>query len=426
METKIKDLKNSQKEIEVEISVVEMEDYIKEAITKLSGEMKVDGFRPGKVPAEIVKQKLSEVQIYQEAGDLAINKTYLQIIKESKLEVIGRPQVDITKITPGNSLEYKITVTLLPAVELCDYSKLKGKMEKPEVADEKINKELENLRQSRAKFITITEPAKKGDRMEIDFESLLDGKKIENGESKNQSLIIGDSHFVPGFEENLIGLKEKEQKEFTVTFPQEYSKKELSGQKVVFKVDVKLVQKVELPEINDEFVKTLGNIKDVAELKANIRKALEGQAADKAGHDFKEKLAAEVIKDSKTDLPDLLVEEELNFMMKELEGNVLQSGIEFEQFLKNSKTSREQLRVKYRENAISRAKWNLIVREIAKKEKMEVADEKLQEKMDQVLKSYPDEEKAKINMDRFREYIKEMMVTEKVFDLLMKIADNNS
>ena len=426
MKTEIKDLEKSQKEITVEISVEEMENYVKEATDNISKEMKVDGFRPGKVPAEIVKQKLNEAQIYQEAGDLAIRKTYLQTLKESGLEVIGQPKVDITKITPGNSLEYKIVVTILPKVELYDYSKVKGKLGKIEISDERIDKELENLQKSRAKLITTPEAIEQGNRVEMDFEGILDGKKIEGGETKNQSLVIGDSHFIPGFEENLIGLKEKEEKEFDIVFPKEYHKKELAGQKVTFKVKINLVQKQELPEINDEFVKGLGKIKDVAELKGNIRKALEGQEKTKAEHDLKEKLADEVIKGTKTDVPEVLVEEELNFMLKELEGNVLQSGMEFEQFLKNSKTNREELRVKYRENAVKRAKWNLVVREISQKEKMEANEEELKEKMEQTLKAYPEEEKAKVNMDRFREYMKEMIVTEKVFALLEKIAADNS
>ncbi len=426
MKTDIKDLEKSQKEITVEISVEEMENYIKEATDNISKEMKVDGFRPGKVPTGIVKQKLSEAQIYQEAGELAIRKTYLQILKESGLEVIGQPKVDITKITPGNSLEYKIIATILPKAELYDYGKVKGKLGKIEITDERINKELENLQKSRAKLITTAEAIQQGNRVEIDFEGMLDNKKIEGGETKNQSLVIGESHFIPGFEENLIGLKEKEEKEFDIVFPKEYQKKELAGQKVTFKVKVNLVQKQELPEINDEFVKGLGEIKDVAELKGNIRKALEGQEKTKAEHDLKEKLADEVIKGTKVDVPELLVEEELNFMLKELEGNVLQSGMEFEQFLKNSKTSKEELRVKYRENAVKRAKWNLVVREIAQKEKMEADEKELQEKMEQTLKAYPEKEKAKVNMDRFREYMKEMIVTEKVFALLEKIAADNS
>ncbi|MCK5044363.1 trigger factor [Candidatus Parcubacteria bacterium] len=426
MKTDIKDLPNSQKEITVEISVEEMKNYVKEATDNISKEMKVDGFRPGKVPAEIVKQKINEAQIYQEAGELAIRKTYLQILKESGLEVIGQPKVDLTKITPGNSLEYKIVLTILPKIELYDYSKVKGKLEKIEVADERIDKELENLRKSRAKFITTTEAIQQSDKVEIDFEGMLDGKTIEGGETKKQSLIIGESHFIPGFEENLIGLKEKEEKEFNIVFPKEYQKKELAGQKVTFKIKINLVQKQELPEINDEFVKGLGNIKDVAELKGNIRKALEEQEKTKAERDLKEKIADEIIKGTKVDVPDLLVEEELNFMLKELEGNVLQSGMEFEQFLKNSKTNREELRVKYRENAVKRAKWNLIVREISKREKLEIKEEELKQRMEEVLKAYPEEEKAKVNMDRFREYISEVMITERVFSLLDKIASDNS
>ncbi len=428
MKTTIKNLPKSQKEIEVEISVEEMKNYVEQATKKLSQEIKIDGFRPGKVPLEIVKQKIGELGIYQEAGDLAIKKTYLQAIEENKLEVIGQPKIEIIKIAPDNPLEYKIVLTILPEVKLCDYTKIKGKLEKKEVEDKKVDGELEKIQKTRAKFITIQEPAQKGDRVEIDFESRLGGVKIDGGESKNHPLVIGESLFVPGFEDNLIGLKENEEKKFSVIFPKEYYKKELAGKNIDFKVKMKLVQKIELPELNGEFAKSLGKFKDLENLKSSIREGMEAEAKNKARDELREKIIDQIIAGSEMEIPDLLIESELDLMLRELEHNIIQSGIEFEKYLENLKTSRESLRQGWRKDAERRVKLNLIMREINKKEEIKIEAEALKEKVDQILKAYSGKEEAEKNIDvqRLREHLEEAMVKDEIFKMLEKIATNNS
>ena len=423
MKTNTKNLLKSQKEIAVEISVEEMKDYAERAVKKISREIKIDGFRPGKIPAEVVKQRIRETEIYQEAGELAINKTYPEIIKENKLEVIGQPKVEITKIAPGNPLEYKIILTILPEVKLCDYTKIKGKLEKKKVENKRIESELEKIQKSRAKFITVQEPARKGDRVEIDFESRLGGVKIEGGESKNHPLIIGENKFVPGFEENLIGVKENEEKEFSVVFPSDYYKKELAGKNVDFKIKMKLVQKTELPKLDDEFAKGLGKFEDLGNLKANIKKGLETEEENKARGELREKIIDQIIAGSEMEIPDLLIESELDSMVGELEHSVTQTGIEFEKYLENLKTTKDALRQEWREAAEKKVKLNLAMREINKKEEIKIDEEKIKERVDLMLKSYPDQEEAKkIDPQRFYGHVEEIMVKEEIFKMLEGIV----
>jgi len=426
MKTIIKDLPKSQKEIEVEVSVEEMKNYVEQTVKKISREIKIDGFRPGKIPAEVIEQRIGKTEIYQGAGELAINKTYSKIIKENKLEVIGQPKVDVTKIASGNPLEYKIVLTVLPQVKLGDYTKIKGKLKKEEIKNERVESELKKIQKSRAKFITTKEPSAKGDRVEIDFESRLGGVKIEGGESKNHPLIIGENKFVPGFEENLIGLKENEEKKFNVVFPDDYYKKELAGKNIDFKVKMKLVQKVELPKLDDKFAQKLGNFSSLENLRASVKEGLEIEEENKARDELREKIVDQILANSEMEVPDLLVEHELDSMVGEMENNVVRTGIEFEKYLENLKITRDSLRQGWREKAKRKVKLNLVMREINKKEKIKIDEEKIKERIDLMLKSYSNQEELKkIDPRRFREYVEEIMIKEKIFKMLEEIAAKN-
>lgn len=428
MKTNIKDLPKSQKEIKVEVSIEEMEKYIQKATKELSKQIRVDGFRPGKAPAEIVKTHIGASGIYQEATDLAIRETYPQLVSENKLEVIGRPNIEITKTAQGNPLEYKIVLTVLPKIKLADYKKVKGKLEKKKIEEKIINDELEKLRKYRAKFITTKEPSQKGDRLEIDFESVLDGEKFEGGEAKNHPLIIGEANFVPGFEDNLIGLKEGETKEFKVVFPKEYQKKELAGKKVNFKVKVNLVQKVELPKIDDELAKAIGKFESLSDLKNKIKEGLEKEEEQKAHGELRKKIIEQIIKDSVMDVPELLVEEELDIMLKEFKNSIERTGVKFDEYLKKIKTSEEDILKGWRKNAEDRVKLNLIIYEINKKEKIKINEKDLTEKTEQTMKAYENvkEPEKKINPEAVREYIRETMIKEKIFEMLEGFAIGKS
>jgi len=426
MKTIIKDLPKSQKEIEVEVSVEEMRSYVEQTVKKISREIKIDGFRPGKIPAEVIEQRIGKAEIYQEAGELAINETYSEIIKKNKLEVIGQPKIDVIKIASGNPLEYKIVLTVLPQVKLGDYTKIKGKLKKEEIKDERVESELKKIQKSRAKFITTKEPSVKGDRVEIDFESRLGEVKIEGGESKNHPLIIGENKFVPGFEENLIGLKENEEKKFNVVFPNDYYKKELAGKNIDFKVKMKLVQKVELPKLDDKFAQKLGNFSSLENLRASIKEGLEIEEENKARDELREKIVDQILANSEMEVPDLLVEHELDSMVGEMENNVVRTGIGFEKYLENLKITRDSLRQGWREKAKRKVKLNLVMREINKKEKIKIDEEKIKERIDLMLKSYSNQEELKkIDPRRFREYVEEIMIKERIFKMLERIAAKN-
>ncbi|MEA1937224.1 MAG: trigger factor [Patescibacteria group bacterium] len=428
MKTQIKDLPKSQKEISVEIPVEDMEIYINKALDKMSREIKLDGFRDGKVPKDVVRKKVGEAALFQEASGIAIESSYLKIIKENKLSPLGQPQAEITKAAPGNQFEYKITISVLPEIKLWDYQKISGKIEVKEIKDEMIEEELKTLRKKRATHITKNESANKGDRVEINFESRVGGVKIEGGESKNHPLTIGENKFVPGFEENLIGMKKDDVKEFNLVFPKDYHKKELAEKNASFKVTMNIVQKVELPEINDDFAKGLGKFKDLAELKKGIKEGMVAEEKNRAREEYRNKLIDEIAEKSTAEIPDILIESELEKMINEFKNNITQTGMEFEDYLKNVNTDLEKLKKEWRGMAEKRTMTGLTLREISIKEKIEIEDTEVEERANQALKFYPNEEeiRKKIDMEKFKEHTANALVNEKVFEILEKIAEKNA
>lgn len=426
MENTIKDLEKSQKEISVTVPAADMGKYVEKATEDIAGSIEVDGFRKGKVPKDIARQKVGEAKIYEEAAHMAIEENYIEILKSHpEMIVLGQPRAEIIKLAPGNDLEFKMTVSVMPQVELGDYKKVKGKKEVKKIEDEDVEKELRVLQKRRAAFITKDEPAAKDDRVEIDFEVRVDGVKIEGGESKNHPLVIGEGKFIPGFEDKLVGMKKDDVKEFELQFPQEY-KEDLAGKMASFKVTMDLVQKVEKPEINDEFAQSLG-LKDLAELKSNIRKNMEHEEEHHAEHELEHELIDQVVKDMKADMPDILVDAEINNMIAEFKGNLSQAGVEFDDYMKNANATVEGLREEWKPIAEKKVKEHLAVREIALREKIEVSEEEITGKVDETLRYYPNAEeiRGKIDMARFREYVGGNILREKVVKFLMDIAEKN-
>jgi len=423
MKNTIKDLPKSQKEISVEISAEEMEKHMNKALDKLAKNIKADGFRDGKVPKEVAEKKLGDAAIFEEASQLAIQDSYMKIIKENKLNPLGQPKAEITKAAPGNSFEYKIIISVMPEIKLGDYKTVFGKMEVKKIDDKMIEKEVQSLQKKKASYLTKDESAEKGDRVEIDFETRVGGVKLEGGESKNHPLIIGEGKFVPGFEDKIIGMKKDDEKEFDLVFPENY-KKDLAGKKASFKVKINLVQKVNLPELNDEFAKGLGKFENMEDLKKNIRKGMTMEEEGKAKEKLRGELIDQVVEKTTAEIPEVLIESELTNMLNEFKNNITKTGIEFEEYLKNVNTNLEKLKIEWQPMAEKRTKTGLVMREISLQEEIKISDEEIEQKVNETLKFYPNEEELRKNMDleKFKDHMAGVIMNEKVFEILEKIA----
>ena len=424
MKNTIKDLPKSQKEISVEISVEEMEKYMNQALDKLAKNIKLDGFRNGKVPKDVAEKQLGDAAIFEEASQFAIQNSYLEIIKENKLNPLGQPKAEITKAAPNNSFEYKIVISVMPEVKLGDYKTVFGKMEIKKIDDEAVEQEIKTLQKKKASYLTKEEPAEKDDRVEIDFETRVAGVKLEGGESKNHPFIIGQGNFISGFEDKVIGMKKDEEKEFDLVFPENY-KKDLAGKKASFKVKINLVQKVNLPEINDEFAKGFGKFENLEDLKKNIRKGMTMEEEGKAREKFRGELINQVVEKTTAEIPEILIESELTNMINEFKNNITQSGIEFEEYLKNVNTNLEKLKTEWQPMAEKRTKTGLVMREISLQEEIKISDEEIEQKVNETLKFYPNEEELRKNMDleKFKDHMASVLMNEKVFEILEKIAE---
>ncbi|MCK4553575.1 trigger factor, partial [Candidatus Parcubacteria bacterium] len=259
MNVQKKDLAKSQIELTIELSVKEFEPYIKNGAEKISRDLKIKGFRPGKIPYEVLKQKISEMTILEEAARIAINKTLEQVIRDHITgQPIGQPQVNITKLAPNNPMEYKVVMALLPEVILADYKNVKVKQEKAEVKDEEVDKMIKQLQEMRVKETIANREVKDGDKVIVDIEMFLDKVPVEGGQGKNTGIVVGKGYIVPGFGKKLIGAKKNDVREFSLPYPKEHHQQNLAGKLVEFRVKIKEVYQRELPEINQEFVKNLG------------------------------------------------------------------------------------------------------------------------------------------------------------------------
>jgi len=419
----IQKLPKSQIEIQISVPAQELEKFLDMAAEELSKDLKIDGFRPGKAPRPIIEQKMGSEKVLAHGAEKAIKKTYVDAISENKIETIGEPKITITKIAPGNDLEYKAVISVMPEITLSNYRKeIKSvKKNEPEsIKDEQVQKELETLQKSRAKIITVSREARVGDRAEIDFEVFIDGKLIEGGASKNHPLTIGENFFIPGFEDKLVGMKEKDEKEFELNFPKEYHQKDLAEKPARFKVKMNLVQKKELPEINDEFAKSLGKFENLEALKKSIKEGMKLEQKKKSEDKWRTEAIEKIAMASQIEIPEALLEGELEKMMGEFEQNIAGMGLALETYLSQIKKSKDEIRKGWVETAEKRVKAALVLREIAKAEEIEVPVPEIEEEMNKIMayyRSMPDMEKN-VDMERLYNYTKGLLTNEKVFKFL--------
>jgi trigger factor len=417
MKVQSKKIEKSQIELTVELSYEEFKPYIKIGAEKISKEIKVEGFRPGKAPYEILKQKIGEMSILEESAREAINKTIRKAIDENiKKQAVGEPKVDITKLAPNNPLEYKVVVAILPEITLGDYKNLKIKKEKAEIDEEEIKRSIDYLREMRVTEKIADREIKEDDKVIVNIKMFLDKVPVEGGQSKDTAVIIGKDYLVKGFDKKLIGAKKGEKREFKLPYPSDHYQKNLAGKMVEFEVEVKEVYSRDLPELNEEFAKTLG-LKSIKELEENLRKNLKQEKENEAKQKTEIKMLDEIIKKSKfEEIPDVLIEHEAQTMLAEIEHGVKNQGGKFEDYLTSLKKTKEELLLDMYPNAIKRVKSALLIREIGDKEKIKATDEEVEKKVEELLKQYKGYEKVekRVKEPAYKEYLKNTIVNQKV------------
>jgi trigger factor len=420
----IKNLPKSQLEIRVVIPAKELEPYLNKATEKLSSQTKIDGFRPGKIPPEILKKKVGEIKIYEEAAILAVEKSYIEIASREKFEPLGSPKINFEKLAPDNDFIYKAIVDLMPKVKIGDLKSIKIKEREINITDNDIEKVIEDLRKMRATETLENKKAAKGDKVEIDFDILRDNVPIDGGVQKKYPLVIGDGQFIPGFEDNLIGLEANSEKEFELNFPEKYHNKNLAGKPAKFKVKMLAVYRRSLPELNDEFAKTLGS-QTIADLKKQIEHNLEHEEHHKEEERVETEILNQLIEKSQIgEIPDSLITSETAKMVQELENNVVAQGLKFDEYLKHLNKTPDQLKLDFAPQAIKRIKAALLTRAIFFKEKFEIAESEVEKEIEAMSRYYQNNPEIvkSLKTPEYRDYVRNMIGNRKVMEYLKALC----
>ncbi|HOZ53490.1 MAG TPA: trigger factor [bacterium] len=417
-----KDLEKSQIELTVEVSVEDFTPFISKGAESLSKEIKIEGFRPGKVPVEILKQKIGEMAILEESAKLVINKQIYEVIDENikDKQVVGQPEVNITKLAPGNPLEYKIKVITLPEIKLGEYKNFAFKKEEIKASEEEVNKVMNDLLEMRATEKISEDAIKDGDKVIASVNLFLDKVPVEDGQNPEVTVLIGKNYFVEGFDKNLIGLKKGDSKEFGLVYPDKHWQKNLAGKKVDFKVEIKEVYNREIPEINDDLAKMF-RFKNVEELKKNLSTTIEEQKKKETDQKMEIKIMDKILDNSKFgDIAEDLIKNESEIMMREIEQNIISQGGKFEDYLKSVGKSYEQLMLEMMPNAVKRVKGALMLKEVAKLEKIELNDQEIDAELDRLKSKYGNSPEAAKNIasPAYRSYLSSFLLNQKIIDKL--------
>jgi len=417
MQVKQKKLPKSQIELEFELTAEEFIEHFNHALEHLKHHVKVDGFRQGKAPASMVEEKLKPEAVLMEAGDHAVQHVYSDYINQNKLEPVGHPEVSIIKIAKGSPFSFKATITILPDVELPDYKEIAKTVKGKEISvtDEEVKSSLSYLQKTRAKFTLKNEPAEKRDFVEITYQN----KDIGEGKEIEDKFILGEGGFMEGFEDAIVGMKAGQEKEFKAKFPENSPQKNLAGKEGDFKVKLKSVQKMELPEVNDEFAKQLGAFDTLTALEGSIKEGITIEKKDAEKQRKRGEILEKIAEKAKFEMPESMLEYEKQRLLEDLKQKVTQNmKLTFEQYLSAVKQTEEQLKENFQKEAEKRLKGFLVLREIGKKENIEITDEEVKEEVSKSVKTFSKEQLDKIDINQLEEYTKGVIFNEKIFQML--------
>ncbi|HFC36358.1 MAG TPA: trigger factor, partial [Candidatus Moranbacteria bacterium] len=377
----------------------------------------------------IVEQKVGKAAILNLAAEKAIQEHYPKLVEKDELDVIGAPQIKILKLKESDDLEYVATTAVMPEVVLKDWQSgikkinKKYRDKKIEIAEEEIESELSKLANSRTKLVTVNRKAQKDDAVKVDFQVRKDGVVIEGGSAKDHSLILGKNVFIPGFEEEIVGMKEGEEKTFELVFPKEYHEKNLAGQPAQFTVKLNLVQERVVPDVDDEFAKSLGKFESLEDLKKSIKTGLKKEKEMQQKSEQRDLLVEELLAKMEVEIPEILIHEEIHRMLHEFEDQVRGMGLTTEQYLEQIGKTKDDLEKDWRPQAEKRIRASLALSELIKDKELEIDNEKIEEEMNKVLQFYKNEKQALDNLDMqgLYEHTKAMLLNEEVFKVLEKM-----
>ncbi len=398
MKTKIEKLPKSKVKLRIELSEDEFAKFRQRAFLRLSTQTDIKGFRPGKAPEDLIKNKIGKDKIFQEALEMCLPETYFAALKKEKITPVADPQVKIEKYEQEKPLVYTAEVDVLPEFDLPDYKKVKVKAKKVQVGEKELKESLVGLQKSYAEYKDKKEAVADGDKIEIDFEGYLKGVKIDQLTSKVHPLVLGEGGFIPGFEEKLVGMKKGDTKEFNMKMPEKLRDKFLAGKNVKFKIKVLKVQEVILPKLDDKFAKKIAKGKNLTELKKELKKSLQKRAELTEQRKLETELLNKLAEKTDIEIPENLVKNEQFKMLADLQQNIESKGLPFAKYLESIGKKEEEFLKDLAVQAEKAVKIGLLIGKIKQKEKVKVAVSEIEQELEMLKRSgykIEDEEKAR-------------------------------
>lgn len=390
MSAKFEKLEGNQGVLTIEVDAEKLNEGLDAAFKKVVKQVNVPGFRKGKMPRSLFEKRFGVESLYQDAVDFLLPEAYANAIEETGIEPVDRPEIDVEQIEKGKALIFTAKVTVKPEVELGEYKGLEVEKFDTEVTDEDVENELKGLQEKQAELVVKEEgTAEQGDTVVIDFEGFVDGEAFEGGKGDNFSLELGSGQFIPGFEEELIGVSTGESKEVNVTFPEEYHAAELAGKKAVFKTTVHEIKTKELPALDDEFAKDVDEeVETLDALKEKTKKQLVDSKNHEAEHHVRDTVVEKAAENTTIDIPAAMVDTELDRMMQEFEQRLQMQGMNLELYYQFSGQDESALREQMKADAEKRVRINLTLEAIAAAENIEVSEEELNEELNKMAEMY--------------------------------------
>ena len=412
-------LEKSRVALTIEVGAEEFEAAVNKAYLKMRGKMNIPGFRPGKAPRKMIESMYGAEVFYEEAVNAVLPDAYESAVDEQKLEVVGYPQVEIESVGKEGAV-FKCTVAVYPEVELGQYKGLEAVKAEVKVMAADVNARLKEMAERNSRLVAVERAVKKGDTANIDFEGFDNGVAFEGGKGDAFDLEIGSGSFVPGFEDQLIGMKAGEEKDIDITFPENYTP-ELAGKPVVFHVKVNEVKVKELPAIDDEFAKDVSEFDTLKELKADIKKKMIEERTTAAQRAFEDVLMTKVAEGIKADIPEEMIELQAQQLVDGFKQQLAAQGIPYDQYLKMTGMEEAKIMADAKEPAANQVKMDLAIRAIIKAEGLEVSDEEVEAEMKNVADKYG------MDLDTVKKYlraedVKEQVMREKVIKVVADSA----
>ena len=414
----------SEKEIEIVVEGKEWEEALDKAFKKANKNAKIDGFRPGKAPKDVFLKKYGKESLYMDAADMAADIAYQKLLTEyasDVQELVAHPDIALTDIN-DEKVTFKFTLTMKPEVKLGKYKGLGIKKDEVKAEAEEIEDAIKHMRERYAEDVLKEGAIADGDVAVIDFEGFIDGKAFEGGKSENYSLKIGSGTFIPGFEDQLIGLKSGDKKDVKVTFPEDYHAEDLKGKEATFKVTVHEVKEVKIPELDKDFFEDLGmeGINTKEELEAQISENILAQKEMEAENKYLDELLEAAAKDVKVEIPEAMINEELDRMVAQYADHLKMQGISIEQFYQFTNSDEQALKDQMRPEAIKRITYRLMLEEIAKVEKIEIDDKEAKEEAKNLAEKYQMKEDEFLSAFGGLDIVKYDMRMRKAMEILKK------